>query len=719
ARYAEPLWTPPQELSAIETSIKDIAEDENGTYWIGTDDHLISYNVSKTEFFEIDPDLFTYVRQTGNITILPNQKIAVQFDTAKESNVYIFHPAARKFTPLRHPKERIINESFPAQNQQLLIITRDGEEENVEQMNQVKSYIEIFDGQTFQTVDTLDRYIEAVGHNQAWGAMQTGNGDIWLGHFHRTPVVYKNSKEVVVHDTFPGSGCLVLLATKGNKVWVGGRNDISEFDGQQWKLVKEQTDDVEDMLEDRNGKIWVATINGVYCHNPSLPNSWIHYTVKDGLPTNMTTTLFEDSQGVIWLGTTNGICRFHPDNDPYPPIVWMEKTQNSDIIAPSGNAQFLFKGMDKWKQTHQESLLYSYRMDDRPWSEFKTQTVATFENLKPGKHTFHVRAMDLNWNISQTPATWHFTVLLPWYREPVFILSLTVSLLLTFLFAAYAINRHFRLIKNYAILRDTQTQLIQSEKMASLGQLVAGVAHEINNPINFISSNIQPLKEYLTGYKKIAEALFSIKTANLDELKEQIQIIREEYDLDFAEEDANKLIASFEDGSGRIAKIVADLRLYSRADQDYFSHFQLHESIDSSLTILYNRYKDRIEIQKDYGEIPTVKCSPSKINQVFMNLISNAIDAIESGGNIWLATKQEKNYIIITIRDDGNGIPKDIQSKIFDPFFTTKPVGSGTGLGLSIVHGIIEQHGGTITVESEVGKGTTFTVKLPIKKDEK
>ncbi|MEW6238960.1 MAG: response regulator [Candidatus Omnitrophota bacterium] len=263
-----------------------------------------------------------------------------------------------------------------------------------------------------------------------------------------------------------------------------------------------------------------------------------------------------------------------------------------------------------------------------------------------------------------------------------------------------------------------QQRLFQSEKMASLGQLVAGLAHEINNPINFIRSNIQPLKEYLAGYKKLASAASNKDAPSLRYLQNEIKKIQEEYDLDYADKDLDKLISSFVDGTERIIKLIADLRLYSHSDQEYYSNFNLHEAIDSSLSILSHRCKDRIDIQKEYGEIPPIKCSPGKIIQVFVNIVNNAIDAIKEQGKIWIKTSVDDDNIIIKIRDNGVGILPENLPKIFDPFFTTKPIGSGTGLGLSISYGIIEQHGGTITVESESGIGATFTVSLPIAKND-
>jgi len=211
----------------------------------------------------------------------------------------------------------------------------------------------------------------------------------------------------------------------------------------------------------------------------------------------------------------------------------------------------------------------------------------------------------------------------------------------------------------------------------------------------------------------VVDAIGEKKDQMSGDLRSEFEMLYEEKDLEFADEDSGKLIKSFEDGSNRIAKIVADLRQYSRVDKEYRSPIDLHEAIESSLTPLHNRFKKHVTIHKEYGEIPQLVCSPGQISQVLLNLLSNAEESIEGDGNVWIRTRQEKDRIVVEIRDDGKGIPTENLSKVLDPFFTTKPVGKGTGLGLSIAYGIIEQHGGTITVESEQGEGTTFTMRLP------
>lgn len=262
-----------------------------------------------------------------------------------------------------------------------------------------------------------------------------------------------------------------------------------------------------------------------------------------------------------------------------------------------------------------------------------------------------------------------------------------------------------------------QQQLIQSEKMASLGQLIAGIAHEINNPVNFIKSNIEPFSESVHTMKSLIQLLLKNLERPDETIINQIHTIREEIEIDYLLDDIEKLLNAFKDGSNRIVKIVNDLRIFAQIDEDKQTAIDIRDAIESSLSYLGLFFNERITIHKDLSDGLYISCSPGQINQVFMNLLKNAFEFIEGKGNVWITTERENNNAIITIRDDGIGITPENISKIFDPFFTTKPIGMGTGLGLSLSYGIIEQHGGTISVKSEKEKGTSFTIKIPLSKE--
>ncbi|MEM1281658.1 MAG: ATP-binding protein, partial [Cyanobacteria bacterium P01_H01_bin.152] len=273
-------------------------------------------------------------------------------------------------------------------------------------------------------------------------------------------------------------------------------------------------------------------------------------------------------------------------------------------------------------------------------------------------------------------------------------------------------------------LQRTQLQMVQSEKMSSLGQLVAGVAHEINNPVNFIYGNLN----HAEGYIQDLIDVIQLYGQTFPEPGDEIADLLEEIELEFVTEDLPKLLGSMKVGTNRIRSIVSSLRIFSRMDEAEMKGVDLHDGIDSTLMILQSRLKARsdrpaIEIIKHYGALPKIECYAGQLNQVFMNLLSNSIDALESAWQqqavaqpqITIRTQLDgDDHVMIAISDNGTGIPETVRNRIFDPFFTTKPVGKGTGMGLSISHQIVtEKHQGRFTCQSELHQGTEFTIIIP------
>ncbi|OGT03860.1 MAG: histidine kinase [Gallionellales bacterium RBG_16_57_15] len=265
-------------------------------------------------------------------------------------------------------------------------------------------------------------------------------------------------------------------------------------------------------------------------------------------------------------------------------------------------------------------------------------------------------------------------------------------------------------------VEQAQNQLMQSDKLALIGQLAAGVAHEINNPIGFVYSNLGSLEQYLKDIFELFDAYESAEAAMPESARAGVQGVKQQKDLKFLREDVPMLMKESRDGITRVKKIVQDLKEFSHVDSsDEWQWANLHRGIDSTLNIVWNEIKYNAVVNKEYGAIPEVECLPSQLNQVFMNLLVNASHAITGKGVITIRTGQQGEEVFIRIADTGKGIPAENLKRIFDPFFTTKPVGKGTGLGLSLSYGIVQKHNGRIEVQSEVGKGTTFTLWLPVK----
>ncbi len=278
-------------------------------------------------------------------------------------------------------------------------------------------------------------------------------------------------------------------------------------------------------------------------------------------------------------------------------------------------------------------------------------------------------------------------------------------------------RRHDELQRTYRRLAGAQEQLLQSEKMASIGQLAAGVAHEINNPIGYVHSNLGTLQEYVGSLFALIEA----QQAALDSpdpvgSRAAMQAMRERLDLDFITGDLPQLLEESREGIERVTKIVQDLKEFSHVGHDEpMRPSDLHKGLESTLNIVWNDLKYKVRVEKHYGELPPVECHLPEINQVFMNLLINAGQAIEERGTILLATGVDGEEAWVSVADSGCGIPDEVLARIFDPFYTTKPIGRGTGLGLAIAYRIIAKHHGRIEVNSRPGAGSTFRVVLPIR----
>ena len=268
-----------------------------------------------------------------------------------------------------------------------------------------------------------------------------------------------------------------------------------------------------------------------------------------------------------------------------------------------------------------------------------------------------------------------------------------------------------QLARAYADLQQAHIERIHAEKMASLGVLVSGIAHEINNPLNFVAGSSKLLNEHL---RELIGLLDSIEDLDLPTVvREKIQQRKQEVEYDFLVEDLEKIAKNINTGADRMKGIVQNLRSFSRVDRGHKEEFNVRDGLESTLQILHHQYKDRISIQRDFQPTSPIICSPGQVNQVFMNILHNSIQAIEGTGKINVAIREVDSGVRVSITDSGPGIHPDELGQVFDPFFTTKKVGEGTGLGLSISYGIVEAHGGRLWVASEPGKGSTFHIDLP------
>jgi len=279
-------------------------------------------------------------------------------------------------------------------------------------------------------------------------------------------------------------------------------------------------------------------------------------------------------------------------------------------------------------------------------------------------------------------------------------------------------SNYERLKETNRMLEEAQNQLLQSEKMASIGQLAAGVAHEINNPIGFVNSNLNSLKTYVEDLLGLIAGYEAQEAVLPDGVRSNLARLKQELDLEYLREDVPVLLRESADGLTRVKRIVQDLKDFSRVDNADWQEADLNAGLDSTLNVVYNEVKYKAEVRKNYGRLPPVRCLAAQLNQVFMNLIVNAAHAIDGHGVITLSTGHCGHWVWVEIADSGCGMSPEVQRRIFEPFYTTKPVGKGTGLGLSLSFSIVKKHQGMIKVQSEPGRGSAFRVWIPLLGDE-
>lgn len=268
----------------------------------------------------------------------------------------------------------------------------------------------------------------------------------------------------------------------------------------------------------------------------------------------------------------------------------------------------------------------------------------------------------------------------------------------------------------YTELKNTQAMMVHSEKMKSLGELVAGITHEINNPVNFIYGNLIHLNNYSKDLISIIDKFGEFENDLAPEHKEKIESIKEEFDYEFLKSDLPDLIRSCQEGTERTKNIILDLKNFSRLEEAVINSVDIPREIDTTLNILHNKFKNKITVHKEYDEnLPTIEGYGGQLNQVFMNIFDNAAFAIKEKGDVWIRLKNNGDHVVLEIEDNGCGMKESVAQKVFDPFFTTKPVGQGTGLGMAISYKVIKNHKGDITISSSEGKGTKFIITLPVK----
>ncbi|MCK6602634.1 MAG: ATP-binding protein [Bacteroidetes bacterium] len=518
---------------------------------------------------------------------------------------------------------------------------------------------------------------------------------------------------------------------------------------------------------DDSGNLWIQTINGL--SRVDLKTLAVrNYLANDGLQSSMfnQNSCYKAASGELFFGGINGITSLFPgqirDNAFIPAItltsfeVFNKPLQTDTAVAflkvitldhTQNFFSFQFAALDF---VNPENNQFRYKLEgfDEDWIDCGTRKFASYTNLDGGEYTLRVVGSNNDGLWNETGISVKLIVLPPfwqtWWFRLILLALLAGGVWLAIRIRTRLVRNHNRLLereieertrelqeKNQTLeitltnLKTAQTHLFQQEKMASLGTLVAGVAHEINNPVNFIHTSIHPLNRDFSELTKTLHELLELHNeliylranGTAADLGTVIDKLGNEDRISHIQELENEiaiLLKGIETGSTRTAEIVKSLRTFTRLDENTWKLFNLHDGLDSTIQILTPKWKNQVTIHRNYGDLPEVECYPGQINQVFMNLLVNAFDALDSGGEVTISSRLTGGKAEIRIRDTGCGISKEAQSRIFEPFFTTKPVGKGTGLGLAISYSVISRHNGEIRVSSEPGKGTEFTILLPV-----
>ena len=586
------------------------------------------------------------------------------------------------------------------------------------------------------------------------------SGVLWIGTFGGGLNRFDRDKEQFTHwANEPGNpislssnDILSIYEDRTGNLWIGTwRGGLNRFNRKQETFERYREKDglpndvVYGILEDDHGNLWLSTNKGLSKFNPQT-ETFKNYDINDGLQSNEFNSgaYCKSRSGEMFFGGINGMNAFFPDkledNPHIPPIVITALKKFDEVVRTdiSDTEEFKFSYKDKYLSFEFAALdyrspeknQYAYMLEgfDQDWIYSGTRHFVSYTNLDPGEYIFRVKGSNNDgvWNeegisviITITPPFWQTW----WFRVFAGFALIGIAFLmhkrrvrdietqrkkLEVQVAARTkdiAEKNRQLESAFQKLKATQSQLTQSEKMASLGNLAAGVAHEINNPVGAVSSAAD------TSHRSIARIIKSLeKVRSLEEIRgdkkfqETLNILKSNNDV---------IMRAGE----RITKIVQGLRNFARLEEADFQEADIHEELESTLALLRLEIKDRIKIVKEFGEIPKIQCHPNQLNQVFMNILVNASQAIRERGTITIRTSKKDDRIIVSISDDGEGIKEENLKRIYDPGFTTRGVGVGTGLGLSISYRIIKNHGGEIQAKSKVGRGSEFAITLPIKQE--